>query len=205
MVELDRIDIPGLATALGQRLRAAGVPVTPEHSARFARSLALVAPRRRSDLYWTARSVFVSSQAQLTTFDRVFAAAFDPALEPDEERGDPYTPTLSGSQSSERPPDPRARSVPGERDSEGMGGMRGTSSERKSGEEVREVEVPLALASEEERLGEKRFEELGPDELERIRRMMVELAIAAGAAPAAVSSSTCAAPFAPACAPAATR
>ena len=96
MLELDRIDLPGLAAALGQRLRAAGVPVTPERSARFARSVALVAPQRRSDLYWTSRAVFVSSQAQLPTFDRVFAAVFDPALEPDEERGDPYTPTLSG-------------------------------------------------------------------------------------------------------------
>ena len=180
MLELDRIDIPGLATALGQRLRAAGVPVTPERSARFARSLALIAPQRRSDLYWTARAVFVSSQAQLPTFDRVFAAVFDPALEPDEERGDPYTPTLSGSQSSERPPDPRARSVPGERENERSGGMRGTSSEPSSDEDQeREIEVPLAMASEEERLGEKRFEELEPDELERIRRMMSELELAA--------------------------
>ena len=180
VMELDRIDLPGLATALGQRLRAAGVPVTPERSARFARALALVAPQRRSDLYWTARPVFVSSQAQLPTFDRVFAAVFDPALEPDEERGDPYTPTLSGSQSSERPPDPRARSVPGERENERSGGMRGTSSEPSSDEEEeREIEVPLAMASEEERLGKKRFEELEPDELERIRRMMSELELAA--------------------------
>ena len=135
MLELDRIDLPGLAAALGQRLRAAGVPVTPERSARFARR---AGPRRaaaRSDLYWTARAVFVSSQAQLPTFDRVFAAVFDPALEPDEERGDPYTPTLSGSQPSERPPDPRARSVPGEHENERSGGMRGTSSEPSSDED----------------------------------------------------------------------
>ncbi len=180
MLELDRIDLPGLAAALGQRLRAAGVPVTPERSARFARSLALVAPGRRSGLYWTARAVFVSSQAQLPTFDRVFAAVFDPALEPDEERGDPYTPTLSGSQSSERPPDPRARSVPGESENERSGGMRGTSSEPSSDEDrEREIEVPLAMASEEERLGSKRFEELEPHELERIRQMMSELELAA--------------------------
>ncbi len=58
--------------------------------------------------------MFVSSQTQLPTFDRVFGAVFDPALEPDEERGDPHSPTLSGSQPSERPPSPKARSVPGE-------------------------------------------------------------------------------------------
>ena len=74
MAELDRIDSPALATALGQRMRAAGVPATPERAARFARALALVGPIRRPELYWTARSVFVSSQAQLPTFDRVATA-----------------------------------------------------------------------------------------------------------------------------------
>ena len=68
------------------------------------------------------------------------------------------------------------------------------------------------MASEEERLGEKRFEELEPHELERIRQMMSELELAAprrlsgaGAARAAESSSTCAARFATASGPAATR
>ncbi len=127
MAELDRIDIPALATALGQRMRAAGVPATPERAARFARALALVGPIRRTELYWTARSVFVSSQAQLPTFDRVFGAVFEPALEPGEERGDPYSPPLGGAPPSERPPSPGARSVPGEQSAEG-GGVRGTRS-----------------------------------------------------------------------------
>jgi uncharacterized protein with von Willebrand factor type A (vWA) domain len=177
--ELDRIDLPALATALGQRLRAAGVPTTPERASRFARALALVAPVRRAELYWTARSVFVSSQAQLPTFDRVFAAVFDPALEPDEERGDPYSPTLSSSPPSERPPAPEARSVPGERRSDGGGGMQGTASPPREDRDAREVEVPLAAASEEERLRKKSFEALDPDELERIRRLMAALELAA--------------------------
>ena len=58
--------------------------------------------------------------------------------------------------------------------------MRGTSSEPSSDDEQeREIEVPLSMASEEERLGEKRFEELEPEELDRIRRMMSELELAA--------------------------
>ena len=177
MVELETIDLPALATALGQRMRAAGVPATPERAARFARSLALVGPASRTELYWTARSVFVSSQAQLPTFDRVFAAVFDPALEPDEERGDPYSPTLSGSQPSERPPTPRARSVPGERGSE-AGGMRGSQSRPDGGADAREIEVPLALASEEERLRKKSFETLEPHELEQILRLMAAVSLA---------------------------
>jgi uncharacterized protein len=178
VVELDRIDLPALATALGQRMRAAGVPATPERAARFARALALVAPVRRAELYWTARSVFVSSQAQLPTFDRVFGAVFDPALEPDEERGDPYSPTLGSSQRSQRPPSPKARSVPGEHGRE-PGGMRGTSSGLDADDEGREVEVPLALASEEERLRKKRFEALEPDELEQLLRLTTAFELAA--------------------------
>ena len=77
---LEAPDLAALAAALGRRLRDAGLPVTHERSARFARATALVAPRTRSELYWTARAVFVSSEAQLPTFDRVFAAVFDPRL-----------------------------------------------------------------------------------------------------------------------------
>jgi uncharacterized protein len=178
VVELDKIDLPALATALGQRMRAAGVPATPERAARFARALALAAPLRRTELYWTARSVFVSSQTQLPTFDRVFGAVFDPALEPDEERGDPHSPPLTGSQPSERPPSPSARSVPGERSSE-PGGIRGTQSPSETNEEAREVEVPLALASEEERLRKKSFESLEPHELEQLLRLRTAIELAA--------------------------
>jgi uncharacterized protein len=179
VLELDRIDLPALATALGQRLRAAGVPTTPERASRFTQALALVVPRTREELYWAARSVFVSSQTQLPTFDRVFAAVFDPALEPDEERGDPYSPPLSSSRRSERPPPPQARSVPGERRDGAGGGLRGTVSPPGDVRDEGEVEVPLAIASEEERLRKKSFKALDTEELERIRRMMATLELAA--------------------------
>jgi uncharacterized protein len=177
--ELGTIDLPALATRLGQRLRAAGVPTTPERASRFAEAVALVRPVRRSELYWTARSVFVSSQTQLPTFDRVFAAVFDAALEPDEERGDPYSPTLSGSRPSDQPPAPQARSVAGERSDERSAGMRGTVSPPAQEQTDVEIEVPLAIASEEERLRKKSFESLDPDELERIRYLMTALELAA--------------------------
>lgn len=173
---LERLDLPAVATALGQRLRAAGVPVTPERSARFARALPLVAPLTRTELYWTARAVFVSSHAQLPTFDRVFAAVFDPRLEPDEDRGDPYSPPL-GSQTSERPPSPGARSVPREPGSADPGAMSATSS-APGDDDAREVEVPLAMASDEERLAEKSFAALEPHELAQLRRLMARLELA---------------------------
>ena len=71
-VETVELDLPALAGALSRRLRDAGVPVTPERSADFARALALVRPMTRRRLYWTARSVFVSDQAQADGFDSVF-------------------------------------------------------------------------------------------------------------------------------------
>ena len=172
---LEAPDLAALAAALGRRLRDAGLPVTHERSARFARATALVAPGTRTELYWTARAVFVSSEAQLPTFDRVFAAVFDPRLEPDAERGDPYSPPLD-SPASERPPNRRARSV--DRDA-GDGGRGLSPTAASSGDDpAREVEVPLALASEEERLREKSFDALEPDELARLRRLMGQLELA---------------------------
>ena len=179
MSELASIDLPALATALAQRLRAAGMPSSADRASRFAKAVALVGPFTRSQLYWTARSVFVSSQTQLPTFDRVFAAVFDPALEPDEERGDPYSPRLSGSRPSDRPPTPEARSVAGETPDDAARGMRGTVSPPADEGAEREIEVPLAAASEQERLRQKSFESLEPHELERIRRMMAALELAA--------------------------
>jgi uncharacterized protein len=174
---MEDIDLPALATALGQRLRAAGVPVTPQRSARFVRALELIQPVTRGELYWTARVVFVSAQAQLPAFDRVLAAVFDPALEPDEERGDPYSPQLRGSQAPELPPVPGARPGVQERDSRRPGAVVGTSSAASKGE-AREIEVPLATASEEERLHSKSFAELEPHELERLRERMAAFELA---------------------------
>ena len=57
--------------------------------------------------------------------------------------------------------------------------MRGTASPPSEEEAEREIEVPLAAASEAERLRKKSFEALEPHELERIRRMMAALELAA--------------------------
>src|SRR5215211_7258198 len=64
------------AGGMDQRLRAAGVPVTPERSAAFARALTLTRPVSRRRLYWTARSVFVTDRSQVPAFDEVFRSVF---------------------------------------------------------------------------------------------------------------------------------
>ena len=173
--QLDGRDLATLAAALGRRLRDVGLPVTHERSARFARATALVAPRTRTELYWTARTVFVSSEAQLSDFDRVFAAVFDPRLEPDEERGDPHSPPL-GSRVEQRPPGRRSRSP--RRDAPGADGTGIAPTATSGGDREREIEVPLALASDEERLGHKSFDALEPEELAQLRRLMAQLELA---------------------------
>ncbi|MGI8800887.1 MAG: hypothetical protein ACR2KV_01760, partial [Solirubrobacteraceae bacterium] len=141
----ETLDLPALATALGRRLRGAGVPVTAARSAHFARALTLVAPATRTELYWTARAVFVSSPAQVPVFDRVFAAVFDPRMDPGEDRGDPYSPPLDASQGSERAPSPGARSTPREPGSPEPAHMSAAAgAPAGGGEDAREVEVPLA-------------------------------------------------------------
>ena len=48
------------SATFGRRLHEAGLPVSAERSARFARALSVVRPVARRRLYWTARAVFVS-------------------------------------------------------------------------------------------------------------------------------------------------
>ena len=68
--------IAELSAAFGRRLHEAGLPVTPERSARFADALSLTEPVARTRLYWVARAVFVSDHAQVQAFDRVFFEIF---------------------------------------------------------------------------------------------------------------------------------
>lgn len=80
-----QLDLPAVAAALSQRLRAAGVPATPERAVNLAQALTLVSPVSRRYLYCTARAVFVSAPAHLSAFDRVFASVFDSCPDADDE------------------------------------------------------------------------------------------------------------------------
>jgi uncharacterized protein with von Willebrand factor type A (vWA) domain len=75
-VETVVLDLPAVTAAFGRRLRDAGVPVTPERPAAFARALDLVRPLTLRRLYWTGRGVFVSDQAHVAAFDSVFRSVF---------------------------------------------------------------------------------------------------------------------------------
>jgi uncharacterized protein with von Willebrand factor type A (vWA) domain len=151
-VETIGLDLPPLAAALARRLHEAGVPMTPDRAAGFARALVLTRPVSRRRLYWTARSVFVSDQAHAAAFDRVFAEVFgrQPFV------GDP-------------PEDVSGASAEGSIDVPSAGGR---------SREGEELEVPVALASDEERLRSKRFDTLEPGELAQLYRLMAQLELA---------------------------
>jgi uncharacterized protein len=176
-VETIELDLPPLAGALGRRLHDAGLPVTPVRSADFARALTLVRPIARRQLYWTARAVFVTDPAQIRAFDEVFFSVFGSrsagdGFEPDELRTVAAAPDERPKSDHKTTPrdgdeaDPRASvssSPPGTPDED---------------YDLAEVEVPVAMASDEELLGQRSFDTLDPQELARLYELMSRLKLA---------------------------
>ena len=72
----ERPDLSAICAAFGDALHRAGVPVTPERSARFASAVVLADPRSTSGLYWLGRVTLTTSHEQFETFDRVFRQIF---------------------------------------------------------------------------------------------------------------------------------
>ena len=171
---LDR-DAPLAAVALGRALHDAGLPVTPDRSARFASAATLARPRSRSELYWTARLTFVSSHDQLPSFDAVFGAVVDGFLDPADSRGQ------SGSTAVQAAPRmPREVARTQRADEQPQGGVARPSAspgaERGEGEEA---ERPVAsVASDIERLATTEFGDLEPTELQSLAALLRRLAVA---------------------------
>ncbi|MEJ8859251.1 VWA domain-containing protein [Variovorax robiniae] len=65
-----------LIGAFGHRLHAAGVPVDPDRSARFANAIALAEPDTVEKLYWIGRVTLLTAREQVAAFDRVFQQCF---------------------------------------------------------------------------------------------------------------------------------
>ena len=170
-VETIELDLPSLVGALSRRLHDRGLPVTPARSADFARALTLVRPVSRRRLYWTARAVFVSDPAQAASFDAVFFSVFGNRMEL--ERDELEEPRTAASQPEERrTADANARHGESRR-------LRASSRSGEEGEDAADVEVPVALASDEERLRQRSFDTLEPQELAQLYRLMSRLKLAA--------------------------
>jgi uncharacterized protein with von Willebrand factor type A (vWA) domain len=170
-VELIELDLPPLAAALSRRLHDAGLPATAERSADFARALTLVEPVARRRLYWTARALFVSDRSQVPAFDAVFAEVFgDRAGE--EEADAALEPSMSALAPPGAPEPPRRDSgPPADRQEPRAAASASGSRPREDGAAEQEALVPV-IASEQEVLRGKRFEELAPSELAALYRLM---------------------------------
>jgi uncharacterized protein with von Willebrand factor type A (vWA) domain len=177
-LETIHLDLPALVCALGARLREVGVPVTAAHDVEAAQALTLVKPITRRRLYWALRAVFVSDQAHVKAFDAVFFAAFGMPTQADDFEPDPEAEPAAPDERST----PEHRSSP--RDGAQQGRQRGASSSvpgvRDADEEQpeAEVEVPVAMADDEEVLAHKSFDALDADELRRLYRLMSGLELA---------------------------
>jgi uncharacterized protein len=159
-IETVHLDLPATVGAFTRRLHDAGLPMTPARSADLARALQLVRPISRRRLYWTARAVVVTDPAHVKAFDAVFAAVFGGATATERDE------TTATAPSDER-------TAPAHRTAPGRGG---TMPSPGSGEgEGAEIDVPLAMASDEERLAGKRFDALEPHELAQLYRLMSRL------------------------------
>jgi uncharacterized protein len=176
-VETIALDLAPLAGALSRRLHDAGLPVTPPRSAAFAEALALVRPVARRRLYWTARAVFVTDEQQVAAFDAVFAEVFG------RRSGDDAS-TPPDARTVAAPPDDRDRaehrtSERSESEPRARAALTWSAPAGDGGEgEADEVEVPLAMASDAERLGTTSFDALAPDELAQLYRLMSRLQLA---------------------------
>jgi uncharacterized protein with von Willebrand factor type A (vWA) domain len=136
----------------GRVLREAGVEVGPGRLADALRGLDAVDFTRQADVYWTLRQTLVSRRDELELFDRAFAAWFlRDAIDPAGRGAAPQPPQLH-----------RAAQTTAER---------GHREDEDDGEEPQEVG-----ASAYELLREKDFAEMTPDEFERARRLIGELA-----------------------------
>ncbi|MEU4420079.1 VWA domain-containing protein [Actinoplanes sp. NPDC024001] len=78
-VLLRGIDRAAFAVAFVARLRRAGLNAGITETDDLVRAFEVSPPTSRDTLYWTARVALVRRQADLTVFDRVFAAVFDDA------------------------------------------------------------------------------------------------------------------------------
>jgi uncharacterized protein with von Willebrand factor type A (vWA) domain len=167
------IDLADVAARLGQLLHAAGVPVTPERSARFAATMHLARPATVDDLYWAARVTLVSDHRQIDAFDRVFAQVFLGRWDPAEARGDPNAPPPASS----RPGEPQSKSG-GASERANNDAAPSVASNGAGGADHDASEAVLAAYSAEERLRAKDFANMTVEELAQLRVLMNRLAFA---------------------------
>jgi uncharacterized protein with von Willebrand factor type A (vWA) domain len=166
--------LPDIVAGFGHLLHAAGIPVTPERSTRFATAITLAEPTTIDELYWLGRVTMLTGHEQVETYDRVFRNVFQGLIDITDNRGDSNHPAPPSST-----PTGERRPAEDERQGETPSGPHGTGATPSEmlGEEEREEEDASVLAamSQEERISNKDFAVCTDEELALIRRLVEEL------------------------------
>lgn len=166
-------ELADIAAAFGHVLHQAGIPVTPERSARFTRAVVLAQPANLQELAALGRTTLLSHHDQVEVFDRVFAQVFRGIVDFAEFRGDSAEPppvrTLPKDDSTTSDSERAGESETSPRGSDGIPGE-GPEQEPESDEESL-----LAMVSDDERLGTKNFSECTEEELALLAALVSQL------------------------------
>ncbi|MDQ3714907.1 MAG: VWA domain-containing protein [Actinomycetota bacterium] len=173
------VDIAEVAGRFGYLLHAAGVPVSPGRSGRFAAALHLDPPRTIEEMYWRARVTLVGELAELPVFDRIFAEVFRGFSDSSDANRNPDAPPIDvKSATPDRPsvdPPPRRGGGSGP---EPRPSSPGPAADKRQDDPEQEQDAILAAISDRERLRDRPFAVCTPDELEELRRLMALLVLA---------------------------
>lgn len=168
----ERADLPAICTAFGELLHRAGVPITPERSARFAEMVTIAEPDTLHELYWLGRVTLTTARDQHATYERVFQQVFRGLVDISEfhgsdELGSEPTPVPPGEDSAgQRPPSEQS-----------PGGSKGTAATPGALDPDADSQEASALAavSERERVNDKEFSTLSEEEIRLIQRLVEQL------------------------------
>ncbi len=167
-----RADLPAVIAAFGHLLHQAGVPVTPERSARFTRAVLLADPTTVKELSALGKTTLLSHHDQEEIFDRVFGQVFRGLVDFAEFRGGSAPPTpVSTLPKDDAPKSDSSRDGEGEGNPSGSEGLPGEG-EAEPEDDERSL---LAAVSSDERLGSKNFAECTEDELALLQALVAQL------------------------------
>jgi uncharacterized protein with von Willebrand factor type A (vWA) domain len=169
-------DVASMAAGLGVALHHAGLPVGPDRCERLARAVAVMQARSIAELRACALATMVSDPAQVTTFDRVFAALFG-GHSPFGDQLPAADPAFTQSEQDSGPPSASGgRADPGGWPS-GMRMVDAAPASADGDEPLADAPAVRRVASAAERLRGRDFTQLSAAELQQLVALMREMTL----------------------------
>lgn len=165
-------DLAVITASFGHLLHQAGVPVTPERSARFAAGITIARPTEVTELYWLGRVTLLSDRTQVEAYDRLFRQVFRGMVELAEidMRTSAPQPAVSMPGDDQAPGD-----APPQSGSMRPGASTGATPEGEAGDDDQAPPSILAAMSAAERLADRDFRACSEEELALIRQLVDRL------------------------------